>query len=303
MRESFPGIPVSFKYDPFGRRIEKSTSSTTSIYAYDGDNLIEETNSSGAAVARYAQTETIDEPLAMLRSATTSYYQADGLGSVTSLSNAAGALAQTYTLDSFGNQTASSGSLTNPFRNTGREFDTETSLYFYRARYFDPQNGRFLSEDPSGFNDGVNFYRYVHNDPIDNADPTGLTTYKGFPADLEIQMRNAVNDVLKKLSPTGGCDGSNPPCAGKDSPKLAGIIQDAKFVYQPNSNNCGHTGPVSFTGLTHTFGVGAPAFGALCGPLASTLLHEAVHGMRHISDKKPDQIEKDCFGNTGSGKQ
>jgi RHS repeat-associated protein len=297
------GGTVSFKYDPFGRRIEKSTSSTTSIYAYDGDNLIEETNSSGAAVARYAQTETIDEPLAMLRSATTSYYQADGLGSVTSLSNAAGALAQTYTLDSFGNQTASSGSLTNPFRNTGREFDTETSLYFYRARYFDPQNGRFLSEDPSGFNDGVNFYRYVHNDPIDNADPTGLTTYKGFPADLEIQMRNAVNDVLKKLSPTGGCDGSNPPCAGKDSPKLAGIIQDAKFVYQPNSNNCGHTGPVSFTGLTHTFGVGAPAFGALCGPLASTLLHEAVHGMRHISDKKPDQIEKDCFGNTGSGKQ
>ena len=71
---------VSFKYDPFGRRIEKTTSSTTSIYAYDGDNLVEETNSSGAAVARYSQGLNIDEPLAMLRSAATSYYQADGLG-------------------------------------------------------------------------------------------------------------------------------------------------------------------------------------------------------------------------------
>src|SRR3989441_11916614 len=130
------GGTVTFKYDPFGRRIYKSSSSGTSIYAYDGDNPIEETNASGTAVARYTQTENIDETLAMLRSSTTSYYQADGLRSVTSLSNAAGGLAQTYTFDSFGKQTASSGSLTNPFQYTGREFDSETNLYFYRARYY-----------------------------------------------------------------------------------------------------------------------------------------------------------------------
>ena len=128
---------ASFKYDPFGRRIYKSSSSATSVYAYDGDNLIEETNSSGTAVARYSQGLNIDEPLAMLRSATTSYYQADGLGSITSLSSGAGALAQTYTFDSFGNQTASSGSITNPFQYTARESDPETGLYYYRARYYD----------------------------------------------------------------------------------------------------------------------------------------------------------------------
>jgi Tfp pilus assembly protein FimT len=89
---------VSFKYDPFGRRIYKSSSSGTSIYAYDGDNQIEEVNSSGAVVARYTQTaDRLDEPVAMLRSSTTSYYHADALGSITSLSNAAGSLAQTYT--------------------------------------------------------------------------------------------------------------------------------------------------------------------------------------------------------------
>src|SRR5579883_465479 len=129
------GGTVSFKYDPFGRRIYKSSSTGTSVFAYDGDNLIEETNASGGVVARYAQQGlNIDEPLAMLRSGTTSYYQVDGLKTVTSLSNTAGALAQTYTFDSFGKQTASSGSLTNPFQYTGREFDTETNLDFLRAR-------------------------------------------------------------------------------------------------------------------------------------------------------------------------
>jgi len=128
------GGTVSFKYDPFGHRIYKSSSSGTSIFAYDGDNLIEETNSSGAAVARYSQTQIIDEPLAMLRSSATSYYHADGLGSVTSLSSAAGSIANTYTYDSFGKLAASTGSLVSPFQYTARESDTETGLYYYRAR-------------------------------------------------------------------------------------------------------------------------------------------------------------------------
>jgi hypothetical protein len=94
------GGTVSFKYDPFGRRIYKSSSTATSVYAYDDRNLIEEVNSAGAVVARYAQGLNLDEPLAMLRSSATSYYEQDGLGTATSLSNGAGALAQTYTFDS-----------------------------------------------------------------------------------------------------------------------------------------------------------------------------------------------------------
>jgi RHS repeat-associated protein len=169
------GGTVSFKYDPLGRRIYKSSSSATSIFAYDGDNLIEETNSSGAVVARYAQQGlNIDEPLAMLRGGTSSYYQLDGLKSVTSLSTMAGALAQTYTFDSFGRQTASSGSLTNPFQYTGRESDIETNLYFLRARYYDATIGRFLSEDPIAFKGGMDFYRYVRNNPVMHRDPMGL---------------------------------------------------------------------------------------------------------------------------------
>ena len=172
------GGTVSYRYDPFGRRIYKSSSSGISVYAYDGDNLIEETNSGGAAVARYSQGSNIDEPLAMLRSGVTSFYHSDGLRSITSLSNAAGALVQTYTFDSFGEQTASTGSLANPFRYTAREWDSDTNLQFSRARYYDSAVGRFLSEDPLGFKSEPNFYRYASNDPVLLTDPTGLITLK-----------------------------------------------------------------------------------------------------------------------------
>ncbi len=186
---------LSFKYDPFGRRIYKQSSSATSVYAYDGDNLIEETNSSGTVVARYSQGLNIDEPLAMLRSATTSFYQADGLGTITSLSSGAGALAQTYTFDSFGNQIASSGSLTNPFQYTARESDPETGLYYYRARYYDTTTGRFASEDPIEFYGGTNLYLYADDDPIVLDDPFGLYSYDDFLHDAS-QFSAGAGDAL-----------------------------------------------------------------------------------------------------------
>jgi RHS repeat-associated protein len=165
---------VAFKYDPFGRRIYKSSPNFTGIFAYDGFNLIMTMNSGGAVVSRYTFTQNIDEPLAEFRSGGNSYYEADGLGSITSLSSSAGALANTYTYDSFGNVTSSTGTLSNPFRYTGREFDSETGLDFNRARYYDSTAGRFLSEDPIRFFGGVDFYSYVSNSSTNFSDPLGL---------------------------------------------------------------------------------------------------------------------------------
>lgn len=120
----------------------------------------------------------------MLRGGSTSFYHADGLGSITSLSTAAGSIANTYTYDSFGKLTASTGSLANPFRYTARESDTETGLYYYRFRYFDSVAGRFLNEDPTGFSGGTNFYTYVSNHPTDFVDPKGLLRVCCRPANL-----------------------------------------------------------------------------------------------------------------------
>ena len=165
---------VAFKYDPFGRRIYKSSPTFTGIFAYDGANLIETMNSLGSEIASYTQDTVIDRPLAEFRSGTASYYQQDALNSVTSLSNSAGAVANTYSYDSFGKVTNFTGTLSNPFRYTGREWDAETGLYYYRARYFDPSAGRFLSEDPSDFGGGdVNFYAYTGNSPTNRIDPSG----------------------------------------------------------------------------------------------------------------------------------
>ena len=165
---------VAFKYDPFGRRIQKSPPLGTTNYLYDGPSLIEETDSAGNVLARYTNQMRVDEPLTELRSGTTSYYQQDGAQSVTSLSNSAGTLANTYTFDAFGKLTASTGTLKNPFQYTGRDADSETGLYYYRARYYDPSVGRFISEDPIGLQGGPNFYDYVANDPVDFNDPRGL---------------------------------------------------------------------------------------------------------------------------------
>jgi RHS repeat-associated protein len=222
---------VTFKYDSLGRRIYKSSSAGMSIYAYDGDNLIEETNSSGTAVARYSQTQNIDEPLAMLRSAATGYFHADGLGSITSLSNAAGSIANTYTYDSFGKLTASTGSLVNPFQYTARESDPETGLYYYRARYYDQNSGRFVSEDPVGFQGGDNnVYRYSFNDPVNLKDPTGLTvtcTYNQFSGNLRCTDDSTGKVVVNTNGYSGGNEGKCPAC-----------------VNNPAAQSIPHSGPI-----------------------------------------------------------
>ena len=174
------GGTVSFKYDPFGRRIEKvSPTSGTTIYAYDGDNMVEQLNSSGTATARYTQGPGIDEPLEVYEGGKSYYYHADGLGSIVALTKSTGTAANTYFgYNTFGGMPNPSETVSNPFRFTGRDYDSETGLYYYRARYYDSLFGRFLSEDPIRWAGGLNLYRYVKNQPEVLTDPTGLATNK-----------------------------------------------------------------------------------------------------------------------------
>jgi RHS repeat-associated protein len=287
------GGTTTFKYDPFGRRIQKSGPLGTTNYLYDGDgeNVIEEVDNNGNILFRYVQGGLFDEPFSEVSSTTVSYYQRDGLDSVSSLSSSAGALANTYTYDSFGKLTASTGTITNPFQYTGRESDSETGLYYYRARYYDPTAGRFLSEDPLGVRDNLDMYVYVRNNPATYNDPFGLYQTIGFPPDKQAQLTNAISEALAKLN--GGC----PNCAGSDGPKIANAIQGATFVYNPKMNpkDCGETGLMSWAGLRHVVSLGPSAFMPICCSLASTVTHEAVH-LRHGFDPKAKRIEKQCFG-------
>lgn len=177
------GGAVTFKYDPTGRRIQKASASGTTNYVYDGANSIEEVDASGAVLARYAQGPGIDEALAMNRSGATSFYEADGLGSVTSLTNSSGTVANSYTYGAFGSVTNSTGSLQNAYGYTGRELDSETGLVYYRARYYSPTTAHFLSEDPIALARGAQSYSYVHNRPTGLIDPSGQVALIPLPAD------------------------------------------------------------------------------------------------------------------------
>ena len=168
------GGTVSYRYDPFGNRVQKSGPNGTTNYVYDGQDVLEEVDTSGNVVARYTHGTGIDEQLAQFRASTTSYYHQDGINSVTAISNAASALTETYTFNAFGKLTASTGTLTNPYQYTGREFDSETGLYFNRTRYFDLATGRWLNEDPLQFAAGMDFYEYSYNNPAMFNDPSGL---------------------------------------------------------------------------------------------------------------------------------
>jgi RHS repeat-associated protein len=80
--------------------------------------------------------------------------------------------------------TASTGSATNWFRYTARQFDSSTALYYYRARYYDPMTGRFLSEDPIGTSGALDLYSYVSNNPVNRVDAFGLKESKPRPPEL-----------------------------------------------------------------------------------------------------------------------
>jgi len=124
--------------------------------------------------ARYTRGPGIDEPIAVTKGDSTYFYHQDGLGSVTELTDSTGNVAKAYAYDAYGNILDSPGTVNQPYAYTGREFDSESGLYYYRARFYDPMTTRFLRPDPIGFGGGINFYAYVANNPVRFNDPLGL---------------------------------------------------------------------------------------------------------------------------------
>lgn len=164
----------TYRYDGLGRRIEKVANGTTRRYVYDRDQILLEYDGANALQARYTYGPRMDEPIAVTRGASTFFYHQDGLGSVTDLTDSAGTTAKSYSYDAYGNIVDQTGTVEQPYTYTGREFDAESGLYYYRARYYDPVIGRFHNPDPLGLRGGLNLYAYVSNMPLRFLDPFGL---------------------------------------------------------------------------------------------------------------------------------
>lgn len=160
-----------YKYDALGRRVERSlpAAGENTKFIYDGQDVLIDDNS--GTLTKYQNGLGIDDKLKVSLNGTAKYFLTDHLGSTNALTDASGAITESANYDSFGNAT---GSLSTRYQFTGREFDNFTGLHFYRARWYDANLGRFLSEDPIGFAGGdVNLYGYVRNSPLNLTDPTG----------------------------------------------------------------------------------------------------------------------------------
>jgi RHS repeat-associated protein len=166
---TFPDATVTtYRYDPLGRRFEKNVSGQITRYVYAGSTILKELDASGATTARYTPGVQWDEMLAVRRGGTTSVFETDAMGSVIRVGTT------TYEYDSFGRITTQTGTPPATFAFQGREFDAESRLYYFRARYYDPVAGRFLTEDPIGFGGGLNLYAFVENNSVNRTDPEGL---------------------------------------------------------------------------------------------------------------------------------
>lgn len=169
-------VSASFQYDAFGRRTSKTVNGQATAYLYDGANVAQE--QTGGAASANMLTGSIDEVFQRTDASGTRAPLNDAGWSTLALSDGNGAVRTEYTYDPFGTAVAFGDPSSNASQYTGREND-QTGLYNYRNRYYSPALQRFISEDPIGFEGGdVNVYAYVANDPVNSADPMGLSLWR-----------------------------------------------------------------------------------------------------------------------------
>lgn len=216
-------------------------------------------------------------------------------------------ITENYLYDSTGKIESAPVPFSQALNFTAREWDQDEGLYFYRARYYDPEIGRFMTEDPLRFKAGTNFYVYASNNWTNLSDPTGLYELKGFSADQAAQMSVALGQLAAKLK-------ANPCCV---DPKLRDRIIDllqpfqtggVTFVYKKSlpmyrgQPVCAEVAPDKLGWLFNKVYVSDLALSGQCGCLPSTLLHETIHltwknrfGGGDM-EAQPNDAEKRCFG-------
>jgi RHS repeat-associated protein len=149
----------TYSYDSFGRRYSKTVDGSTTVFLNDGHQEIMEYDGSGNIQEKYVFGPGIDEPILLEGADSRYYYSADALGSIIGLSNPEGTVVERYAYSAWG-VNSNAGMFGNPYTYTGRRFDSETDLYYYRARYYNSQR-RFMQVDPLGLLDSLNMYLYV----------------------------------------------------------------------------------------------------------------------------------------------
>jgi RHS repeat-associated protein len=171
-------IIAEYYYDPFGRRLWKEVSGSTTFFQYADEGLVAEYDETGTEIKTYGykpgSTWTTD-PLFMKEGTEYYFYHNDHLGTPQKLTAMNGAVVWGAQYEAFGKANVDGGStVVNNLRFPGQYYDQETGLHYNFHRYYDPVSGRYFRVDPIGLDGGVNVFAYVYNNPKNNIDPLGL---------------------------------------------------------------------------------------------------------------------------------
>lgn len=239
------GTAYQFSYDGRGNRLQATRNGTTTRYIYDtAGNLIAEADGSNNITRYYIYGQGL---LAMVTPSDQVYcYHDNATGSTIAMTDASQNVLNKYAYDPFGNIAAQVEAVPQPFKFAGQfgVMIEPNGFYYMRARYYDPQVSRFISEDPTGFEGGdVNLYAYVGNNQVNRIDPWGLA-----PGDPFYTMDTAGIDAILYISPQS-------------------ISQDREYggwVYRNLNSSYSYTTPNPGTPTSTTLGP-KPSIGIIVG--------------------------------------
>lgn len=211
-----------------GRRIMKVVTNSDELnenvrYFYAGIRAIQEQRTNGS-IQQYVYGKMIDDPLTMDKDSNgdgttdqTLFYHCDGKTHIIALTDSSGNIVERYTYDAYGKPSLFDSSLkpiassqfSNPYLFTARYYDRETGLYYYRARYLRPEDGRFIQRDPLRDMYRLILYQYASDNPINYRDPLGEDDLQIDQTNSPLtKIRNALINALAKLR------GAGPLCVG-----------------------------------------------------------------------------------------
>ena len=209
------GIPTNYTWDNDGNLLTKGTQTYTwnaagklaswsdgsdiVTYTYNGDGA-RQTYTVNSLTTNYLQDLSVGIPVTLqettsgvtidyvygidllsdVNTGNSSYYLADGLGSTRMLTDETGTVVGSYSFDAFGSVREYTGATTTDYNFAGEKMDADSGLQYLRARYYDPEDGRFISIDPIPHSvidtQKSHSYVYVENNPIGKVDPLGTSS-------------------------------------------------------------------------------------------------------------------------------